>query len=265
MKRTVRQVLGSLFVAAGGALLLGIAPGCADSESTLFIRQVQIPQQSSGNVCTVDNSPSSSHRLSGVLDVALASQYEATLLVGNQMIDRGSKDDLRTETSRVQIGGSEVYVKDAAGRVIAGPYTVPSAGLIDPASGSNPSYGTVDSVLVDSVTASKLASELGALPRGTIRRLTAHVKVFGRTLGGTDVESGEWQFPIDACFGCLVSYPREADDPNIAGPDCRNPSAESNIPTPCSPGQDDPVDCRLCHGIAPGSGVCDPVDRKSVV
>lgn len=258
MKRTVRQVFGSLFAAAGGALLLGIAPGCAESESSLFIRQVQIPQSSSGAGCSVDNSPSSSHRLFGVLDVAITSQYEATLLVGNQLIDRGSKDDLRTETSRVQLEGTEVYLKDASGRVVAGPYTVPGTGLVDPASGSNASFGLIASVLVDSVTASKLASELGTLPRGTVRRLTSHVKVFGKTLGGTEVESGEWQYPIDVCYGCLVNYPLEADNPNIQGPDCLNITPETKVSAPCDPGQDDPVDCRICHAIAPSSGVCEP-------
>jgi len=257
MKRTVRKVFGSLFAAAGGALLLGIAPGCADSESVLFIRQVQIPQKSSGNTCTVDTSPTSSHRAAGVLDVAIASQYRASLLVGSQLVDRGSKDDLRTETSRVQMEGSEVYLTDSAGRTIGGPYTVPSAGLIDPANGSNPSFGLVESVLVDSVTASKLASELSAQPRGTIRRLTSHVRVFGRTLGGTEVESGEWKYPIDVCFGCLVTYPREADSPSIQGPDCLATGDEEPA-VPCEPGQDESVDCRICHALASSSDVCEP-------
>jgi len=257
MKRTVRKVFGSLFAAAGGALLLGIAPGCADSESVLFIRQVQIPQKSSGNTCTVDNSPTSSHRPAGVLDVAIASQYRASLLVGSQLVDRGSKDDLRTETSRVQMEGSEVYLTDSAGRTIGGPYTVPSAGLIDPANGSNPSFGLVESVLVDSVTASKLASELSAQPRGTIRRLTSHVRVFGRTLGGTEVESGEWKYPIDVCYGCLVTYPLGTDDPTQPGPNCRA-KGEDEPTVPCEPGQDESVDCRICHALASSSGVCDP-------
>lgn len=257
MKRTVRKVFGSLFAAAGGVLLLGIAPGCADSESVLFIRQVQIPQKSSGGTCTVDNSPSAAHRAAGILDVAIASQYEATLLVGSQLVDRGSKDDLRTETSRVQVEGSEVYLTDSAGRTIGGPYTVPSAGMIDPANGTNPSFGLVQSVLVDSVTASKLASELSALPRGTVRRLTSHVRVFGKTLGGTEVESGEWKYPIDVCYGCLVTYPREADSPSIQGPDCLNMGDEEPS-VPCDPGQDDPVDCRICYAVAPSSTVCEP-------
>lgn len=240
--------------------MLGIAPGCAESESVLFIRQAQVPQQGSGSACTYNPSPSSTHLPGGVLDVAIRTQYTATLLVGNQMVDRGSKDELRTETSRVQLHGTEVYVKDAAGRVIAGPYTVPGTGLVDPASGSNPSFGLISTVLIDSVTGSRLADELFALPFGTIRRLTAHAKVFGRTLGGTEVESGEWQFPIDVCYGCLVSFPPEADDPAQPGPDCLNvSSSESRAATPCNPGQDDPVDCRICKRVAPSSGVCDPI------
>lgn len=258
MKRSVRHIFGFLFAAAGSALLLGVAPGCAENESTLFIRQAQIPQPvSGGSSCKVEASASATFRGHGTLDVAIAPQYVAHLLIGNQMVDRGSRDDLKTETSRVQLEGSEVYLTDASGRQIAGPYTVPGAGFIDPASGSNPSYGLLDTVLVDSVTVSKLKSELSALPRGTIRRLTAHVKAFGTTVGGIEVDSGEWSFPIDACYGCLVSYPSEAANPALQMPNCGG-SDVTNISKPCHPGQDDPVDCRICKAVAPTSGVCEP-------
>ena len=258
MKRTVRKVFGTFLAAAGGALLMTAAPGCAESESVLFIRQAQIPQQSSGGGCVYDSSASTSRFLSGVLDVSIRTQYTAGLLVGNQMVDRGSKDDLRTETSRVQLEGTEVYVKDASGNRIAGPYTVPGTGLVDPASGSNPSFGLITTVLIDSVTGSRLANDLAQLPYGTIRRLTSHVKVFGRTLGGTEVESGEWQFPIDVCYGCLVRFPTEANNPNYDTPNCLNLSGESQLTTPCNPGQDDPIDCRVCKLVASDPSVCEP-------
>lgn len=259
MNRSVRQIFGFLFAATGTALMLGVVPGCADDESSLFIRQAQVPQAVSGGGCKVDASASASVRMGGTLDVAIATQYVAHLLVGNQMVDRGSRNDIKTETSRVQLEGSEVYVTDASGKQIAGPYTVPGTGFIDPASGSNPSFGLINSVLIDSVTGSKLRADLSEQPHGTIRRLTAHVKAFGRTLGGTEVSSGDWSFPIDVCYGCLVSFPLEAINPALQQqPNCRG-GAEAKIPSPCHVGQDDPVDCRICHAVAPTSGVCEPV------
>lgn len=260
MKRSVRHYFGHLFVAAGSALLVGVMPGCAENQSTLFIRQAQVPQSVSGGACKVDNSATASIRMHGTLDVAIASQYVAHLLVGNQMVDRGSREELKVETSRVQLEGSEVYLTDSGGNRIAGPYTVPGSGFIDPASGSNASFGLLDTVLVDSATTAKLKAELSAQPRGTVRRLTAHAKVFGKTLGDIEIESGEWSFPIDVCFGCLVSYPREAENPALQQrPNCQSISDETNIPTPCHVGQDDPVDCRICHRVAPTSGVCEPI------
>lgn len=260
MKRSVRNIFGLVFAVAGSVLVAGVAPGCADNESSLFIRQIQVPQASAGGGCKVDSSPTSTARMTGVLDVAIGSQYEAALLVGNQLVDRGSRNDLKTETSRIRLEGSEVYVTDSSGRQIAGPYTVPGTGFIDPASGANASYGVLHSVLVDSVAVAKLKSELSAQPRGTVRRVTAHVRVFGRTLGGQEVDSGEWAFPLEVCYGCLVSYPPEANNQTLQPqPNCMNPATDqSSLPEPCNLGQDEPVDCRVCHKYASSSGVCEP-------
>lgn len=258
MKRFVRHLFGSLF-AAGSALLMIAAPGCADNESTLFIRQAQIAQSTSGGGCTVDSSPTSKALMGGIMDVAFATQYGANLLVGNQLVDRGSRDHVKTETSRVQLEGSEVYLTDSAGRQLGAPFTVPGIGFIDPASGSNPSYGVLKSVLVDSVTGSKLRAEMSALPYGTVRRITAHVKVFGRSLGGLEVESGEWNFPIEVCYGCLVSFPPEAINQATTPPSCSTGQDATDIKQPCSIGQDDPVDCRLCMTTASDKSICQPV------
>ena len=70
-------------------------------------------------------------------------------------------------------------------------------------------------------------------------------------------ESGEFQFPITVCNGCLVSF-SGADDPATPGLDCNLPLSQAgggggNSQLPCKVGQDEPVPCQLC---APFSALC---------
>ncbi len=63
------------------------------------------------------------------------------------------------------------------------------------------------------------------------------MKVYGLTLGGLEVETGYWDFPINICHstalhsGCLRCEEPESDD--------------SDIIQPCNFGQDRVYDCRL--------------------
>jgi hypothetical protein len=233
--------------------------GCADSESVLFIRQVQARVVSGTNGCTVDSSPSSLLITGGTLDLAFRTQYSATLLVGNQLVARGNTSQLRTETSRVELEGAIVRLEDSRGSNVWGPFTVPGSGFIDPATGSAPSYGLTETVLLGSDFGVKLAAELRQSL--AIRGFTSIVKVFGKTLGGTAVESGEWRFPLNVCYACLITFPPDANDPNLGNPNCNLPaSTGTTIATPCSLGQDDSVDCRVCKlSVRPTDvGLCEP-------
>jgi hypothetical protein len=52
-----------------------------------------------------------------------------------------------------------------------------------------------------------------------------------------------------------VQFSTDAMDPAAPIPNCYVPIDPKNPPTmPCFPGQDEPVDCRLCQGRA----ACDP-------
>jgi hypothetical protein len=255
----MKQVAGrwlSLAAAVGCAWLGGT--GCADSESMLFIRQAQARVASGANGCTVESSPSSLFITEGTLDLAFRTEYTAALLVGNQLLARGNASQLRTETSRVAIEGAEVRLEDGTNRVW-GPFTVPGSGFIDPATGSTPSYGLTETILVGSQFGNQLAAELRQSL--AVRRFTSVVKVLGRTLGGTPVESGEWRFPLTICYACLVAFPPEANDPKLSRPNCELPAGTGTVVVPpCSLGQDDAVDCRICKtSVRPTDiGLCQP-------
>jgi hypothetical protein len=241
MKRVVRW----LFVAAAGSALLGAA-GCAESESMMFIRQAQARVSSGATGCSVDNSPSSLFITEGTLDLAFRSEYTAALLVGNQLVARGNSSQLRTETSRVQLEGAVVRLEDGRSTVW-GPYTVPGSGFIDPATGSNPSYGLTETILVGSAYGNELIRQGDIRRDQSVRRLTAVVKVTGHTLGGLAVESGEWRYPLSVCYGCLVTFPPDANDPKLTRRNCELPAGTgTTVAAPCVLGQDDAVDCRIC-------------------
>jgi hypothetical protein len=241
MKRVVAQCL--FLAAATGAALLGGA-GCADSESMLFVRQAQARVASGANGCTVDSSPTSLFYTGGTLDLAFRSEYSASLLVGNQLVARGNSSQLRTETSRVEIQGAVVRLEDGT-NTVWGPFTVPGAGFIDPATGANPAYGVTETILLGSAFGNSLVPELRQSL--AVRRFTSVVKILGRSLGGVAVESGEWRFPLTVCYACLVSFPPDANDPKLTRPNCDLPAGTGmTVAAPCSLGQDDAVDCRVC-------------------
>jgi len=253
MKSSIRRMLlGGLALVP--ALLAG--PGCADSESMLYIRQVQA--RVAGN-CAIDNAPGSLSLLRGSLDLAFQLQYSAALLVGNQLVPRGNSSQLRTETARIQVQGTIVRAEDTTGAVVWGPVTVPGSGFVDPASGSNPSFGVIDTVLLGSELGSSLVPQL-MTDRGLVRHFTSVARVFGRSLGGQSVESGEWRFPINVCYGCLVVFPPDAIDTKIAPvPNCQLASTTgTTVVHPCIVGQDENVDCRVCKETFPHAALCEP-------
>ena len=96
----------------------------------------------------------------------------------------------------------------------------------------------------------------------------------GRTAGGVRVDSNEFVYPVDLCFGCLVDIPTEAVDRDFPLlPNCRGGLAEDtegNLDTSqftqdvCFVGQDDIIDCRaVCPIIVDDIngdqfGICEP-------
>jgi hypothetical protein len=256
MKREVAQ---KLFVAAAAGFALLGGAGCADSESMLFVRQAQARVASGATGCTVDSSPSSVFMTEGTLDLAFRTEYTAVLLVGNQLVARGNASQLRTETSRVEIEGAVVRLENGT-NTVWGPFTVPGAGFIDPATGSNPSYGLTEAILVGSAFGNSLVAEPPS-ERYKVRRFTSVVKVIGKTLGGTAVESGEWRFPLTICYGCLIAFPPEANDSKLSRPNCQLAAGTgTTVAAPCALGQDDAVDCRVCKlSVRPQDiGLCEP-------
>lgn len=212
-------VLLGLFVAA-------LAPACVDNESSLLIRNVAAH---SCDLITTD-SPEIGQ---GYLDTRYQCGYSAFLIIGNQLVKRGDDNKLQTETSRVEIKGADVQVLSSDGEVL-GQFSVPAVGFVDPANNTNPGYGITEVLLVDGQTAQ-------ALDSAGVSYVVAHVIVRGRTLGGQDLTTAPFDFPINVCNGCLCAAP--PDD------DCLDP--QSTPTEQCLITQDKAFDCRFLKSFSP--------------
>ncbi len=206
-------------VLAGSLLLggLGLAGGCAENRSSLYIESVMYIDPS-GSDCVADPSGDTPFLSTGFLDLAVRESYIAPIIIGNQLYPVGNGARLRTETSRIQIESADVIVEPISGSG-GGSYRVPFSAIVHPGDDDPGKTG----VFVELV------------PRGVIGDVGQYmlsVTLNGRTLGGTPIQSGEWHFPLTACEGCLLRCPSD-------------PEAEIEW-HPCAflNGADYPLDCR---------------------
>lgn len=200
--------------------------GCVENDASIFVQQVQVLDKTT---CGATASPSDAALAGGLIDVAFTNSYDAALLMGNQLVKRGNTNTFRLETSHVQFTEAEVEVFDFGGGSI-GAFSVPISGFAEAASGNSPGYGLAFVTLIDPASAA-------ALPIG--QTVVSRVKVFGESLGGADVESGFFDYPINVCEGCTIACPMSLacdEDPT----DC-----------PCEIGQDFEFDCRCFRSTNP--------------
>lgn len=199
------------------------ATGCVDDDVSAFVAGPIQPQSNMGG-CTYD--PGGMLQFDGVYDVALATQsYSLGLLVFNQLQMRGGSG--RAEPNGLHITRAEVSLVGLDGAAIdtgglPNPFSVPTTGYIPPATDAQtPGSGIVN---VEVVPVSYRDSIAAAVPVGSSAPLVARIKLFGETNGTINVETGDYQWPIDLCGGCLAQC-------------LRDPMESSEYS--CRPGQDD--------------------------
>jgi hypothetical protein len=225
---------------------------CAQSAPGVFIRQILAPSTTgaSGSVCTYVAAATEAQLSAGLVDAGLRESYRAVLLVGSQIASRASTEQVRVETSQLLIEGAEVHVLDAKGNEMRA-FTRLASATIEPSAGTAATYGTVTVDILDAESIRQASA--GITNRTETHRVIVQVLVFGHTLGGGEVESAPYQFPVDVCVGCLVSFKDAPDEPTLPGVDCKGDPSTVDAIVPCFIGQDQPVSCSACQGI----GVCE--------
>lgn len=249
MKRNWGFVASLLAV---GTTVGGVLPACTDNDQSIFIQgAIAPPTTRQGSTCTYTADPQQPQLFSGSMDVGLTDTYFAVLLVGNQLVSRGDSNRNRAETSRLHITEGVIRVTERNGTLIH-EFSAAATGFNDPQNNNTPGYSSVGLVVINSEAAQKIADSANPpLSRGVARTVLANIKVFGTTLGGKDVESGEFQFPIAVCNGCLVDFSKGFDPEKPPG-NCSLPAEDSSGSSsdgPCRMGQDIPIDCRQCRGL----------------
>jgi hypothetical protein len=211
---------------AGAFLLLSAAVGvlgtsCVDNESSLFIRScLFVPT----DTCKVTFDASATVRLAGTLDPAQG-DYSCPLLLGNQLVARGDSKQLRTETSRIVIHSAVVTIYDSIKSTTYTTFSVPATGFVDPGTSAQPGFGGANVLMLDRVTAREHPGET----------LLSGVVLQGRTLGGLEVETAEWTFPI------TITGPGQLCDLSPCMPGA---APAEMVKLTCRPGVDTTTDCR---------------------
>jgi len=239
-----RTLLKSLLAFAAPCLVAGVLPSCATNDSMMFIVGVGVRK---AGACSVKPDLSSPTLSNGIMDRLFASEYVASLIVGNQVMQRGSRERVRTETSRVNFKGAEVKLETPQGAELVPSFSSIATGFVDASNGTDAAVATMSATLIPASVASQLQP-------GTV---VVKVRVFGTTLGGEDVESSELLFPIEVCDGCLVAFPANARD--LAAPgdgyQCKQATDDKDVSTsdladaPCNPGIDFPLPCTTCSSL----------------
>ncbi len=230
----LRRAGAVAFLAAATAVL---PASCTPNDSSIFIGGcVQVER----DTCTADLSTTSVINYLGEIDAAYASEYSCLLLMENQMVQQGNPTTLRTETDGVQLYTAEVQVLTSSYQLIS-EFSVPITGYVPPGSGGTPGIGGTDVVLLDPATVKAQAALVAT--KGS-QNVVVSVILHGTTLGGVNIATGVWQYPITIIDGGSCVVP--------AGSMCVSSTATAT--TDCRLGLDEPggTNCQL---IAAG-GVC---------
>jgi len=231
LRITTTALLTTLSLAAG-------LTGCVDNESSLFIEGVlSLPASD----CLARPDSDAEFISQGVLDVYFAQGYVAAVQVGNQLTQQGNREKTRTETSRLRLEGVTGTVFDVNGGEHA--FEAIATGFAHPASGTEPGLAAmfVNLVNTEAIAALKATAGYGMI--------VVRFRVYGTTLGGKEIESGEYDYPIYVCNGCLVDYPADADDPAQAGYQCTVSADTGSEETICYVGQDQRFPCTACAAV----------------
>jgi hypothetical protein len=243
----MKRLLGQAFVVvAVGITAMAFTPACADNDQTIYVRNVVAPPSNRQNGrCIYQPDPAGVGLLEGTLDVAIRGDYSAILLVGGQGLQRADALNARVEPNRAHLNGAVVTVTDPNGGTI-NEFTALGSGFVDPGQGTTPSFGLIGVTLIDQATSTRI----GVAPGAPAKLVVANAKVFGKTLGGVDLESGEFQFPIRVCNGCLLDF-STGDDLAVQGRDCNRTidttAGGGGSEPPCTPGQDENTPCQFCR------------------
>lgn len=198
-------------------LLLAMV-GCAPGNPGLFISNVVAPNDQ----CLYDTSNATFFR--GFFDTAIENNsYEAVLVFNNQLLNLaqsgGSGFPVMADPNVINVHSLEIELRDGGGAALAitaPAFTVPVGGTAIP-SGDGMTVGAGLGAVT--LIPRGYAGELAGIA-GTNGSIVVSMRAIGQTLGGAEVVSSEFYFPIHFCSGCLLTCLRDSDGEEICRPSC---------------------------------------------
>ncbi len=232
--------------------VIAAAMGCAENRAAFFIQQVQVPTAE----CTV-TSEETSYRTAGVVDVAFRRQYHIFPLLRNQLAPTENPENFVSETNGIQVEGANIRIW-RGGRPQGSPFYTfyqPAASYVHPGNVSASSFTGVPEQAISALLQFSLGvDDANQLTFGELAGyqdlITVGITMLGITNGNQDVETPEFYFPVNLCFGCLL-YCSVSEE----GQYC---PIDTEATPPCLVGQDEPTDCRWSLHRRDWAGVCTP-------
>lgn len=203
------------------AVVLVVAAGCADDNVSIFVTGVISPDIEESS-CLFDPGTSVFLLAPGTFnietDLVLGTQpdYNLVISVSNQLQRRGGSG--RAETNGVNVQRTEVTIRGLDGNALnlgglPNPFSVPAAAYLPPAADfMSPGRGVVSSTIIPSAYATALATTLPRDADGNLvgTEVIVSVKMVGETQGHIDIESDEYDWPVQLCGGlCLFQCSSE--------------------------------------------------------
>jgi|GEM_PF-1198597 len=179
----LQKLLPALLLSASAATAALFLSACVDNKSTLYVDHV-VAYDADEKTCSAQTGL---YLGTGSWDPAPGRPYVARMVLGNQLMPLGDNDTLRPETSRIALKGAEIQIEGSDGSLALPAFTTNFAATIHPDESEDPGFITVEVPLIPAGASTILA------PGETYN---VKLKVFGETLAGTEIESGEFVFPV---------------------------------------------------------------------
>jgi hypothetical protein len=237
--------------AAAAVLLAGAAAlnaaSCAENDSSIFVRGALVVSRTD---CSYQVTTTPILTLAGSIDALYAGEYTNVLLVENQLVAQGNATTLRTETSGVQLYEAEVQVLDPSQNYGAlTKYSTPVSGYADPSMSGQDGATGCEVLMIDSATLATLAQNV--VDKKVVQTVVSSVVIKGRTLGGEEVHTQEFLFPIQVFYGLTCEA--------AGGMACISSTA-TTVMNDCRLGLDESTPCQ---NIAANLGACNKLECDS--
>lgn len=278
---------------AAGAL--AASAGCADNDTSVYIRLMKAPSVQMGQ-CSVTNDMSGAAVTEGVLDLAFRRTYNLAPLIQNNIFGRFDNQAGRAESNHVFIEGYIVEIHEdsptgplyaPAGATFNNPFSVYQSLTIPASLQGTAAYGATifealpqqigEALFQDLCVTSMGIAQIPGVPAGVcvprynpnvLKRVILSVSAFGHTGGNVSLQTPKYNFPVTACCGCLRNFPvslmatsADAGPGVVVNPTCaRETIAQTPASCPNFFGQDYSIPCGLCADSLPN--VCEPTGHS---